>query len=546
MDVFSQPCLIVSMKKEIFIAVLLLLVLYMSVFLVPGNLMLARPYPSLFVCLIGTFFILLCLVIKKIAVLTLVGAVSSSAFLFGVLILVTIQSTWGIIEGLNAPSDKCFITGSFPDVVSFLTFICINIPFVVWLGFKYKKNLLIRILTSVTLILCFVTVWLSHSRTAFIAIVVMALIPTLVKLAPADRWKLMGIYTISVLVVCFACFLLLQNVKTSSTKGRTLILKISLEMIKENPIFGFGYKGFEKNYMSYQADYVRQHDELEEQNLYLLDNIKNPLNVFVETTVNYGVVGLMALLLSMALILCKVVLLQGVPRTILLMLYGAVCVFMLFSYPFEYASNVFLICIYALTLFPIEKTLIYIIGLKGKLFVLLIGLCLFMAASRFYYQCQWLSLLEQYSSGSKSDVILDRYESSYIYLKKNPYFLYNYAFVLYDLGEYEVCERIAKENLGQMNDYESNFLYAKTLWAMKKYDEALDVYELLTDMIPSKFMPIYCMFEIYKEIGNRGKARYYAQQLMEKKVKVVSAQILFMRQSAFEYLKEQRQKNGYV
>lgn len=119
-----------------------------------------------------------------------------------------------------------------------------------------------RIIVWVLTILSAAMVFLSGCRTGMICMVGIML---LVLYREARRWvktdalRLWGgiIGGGLLLAVVFYVF----SVKQESTGGRRFILERTWELIEERPITGYGWHGFEREYMSHQADYFRQHPD---------------------------------------------------------------------------------------------------------------------------------------------------------------------------------------------------------------------------------------------------------------------------------------------
>ena len=74
-------------------------------------------------------------------------------------------------------------------------------------------------------------------------------------------------------------------------------------MIKDKPLTGFGYKGFQANYMSNQAQYFGKnpHSRFKQ----LADNVTQPFNEFIKIAVNYGILGLLLYVLLISIIFWK-------------------------------------------------------------------------------------------------------------------------------------------------------------------------------------------------------------------------------------------------
>lgn len=82
--------------------------------------------------------------------------------------------------------------------------------------------------------------------------------------------------------------------KQDSADGRLLAWQISVEMIADRPVFGWGSDGFDTFYMPYQADYFSRHPN--SPFLLLADNLSHPFNEFLWFSVQYGIAGLIFLL----------------------------------------------------------------------------------------------------------------------------------------------------------------------------------------------------------------------------------------------------------
>ena len=57
-------------------------------------------------------------------------------------------------------------------------------------------------------------------------------------------------------------------------------------------------------------------------------------------------------------------------------------------------------------------------------------------------------------------------------------------------------------------------------------------------MIPCRFLPIYQLFEIYRKAGQKDMAVKYANEIVNKKVKIPSLTVNSIKAEAEEYLKE--------
>jgi O-antigen ligase len=83
----------------------------------------------------------------------------------------------------------------------------------------------------------------------------------------------------------------LYQTKQQSADGRLFVWKISMSMVKEKPILGYGYGFFDKNYNLKQADYFAQNKGTENE-IQNARYIYMPYNDYLENLVYGGIIGL--------------------------------------------------------------------------------------------------------------------------------------------------------------------------------------------------------------------------------------------------------------
>ena len=88
------------------------------------------------------------------------------------------------------------------------------------------------------------------------------------------------------------------SVKQESTGGRRFILERTWELIKEHPITGYGWHGFEREYMPQQAEYFKAHPDSPA--AWYADEISHPLNEYLYLWVDFGIIAPLLLLFVFA------------------------------------------------------------------------------------------------------------------------------------------------------------------------------------------------------------------------------------------------------
>lgn len=65
---------------------------------------------------------------------------------------------------------------------------------------------------------------------------------------------------------------------------------------------------------------------------------------------------------------------------------------------------------------------------------------------------------------------------------------------------------------------------------MKQYKEAEKCLKLASEMIPNRFIPLYRLAKLYEETNQTQKARIIAKQLIGKPIKIMSIEIMTIRE----------------
>lgn len=97
-----------------------------------------------------------------------------------------------------------------------------------------------------------------------------------------------GGYLIPVCVAVLAAFAVgLYFYRSGSADARQLIWRVSLDMIADRPLTGFGPGNFPRYYMLYQADWFRAHPDSEF--AAVADNAVYPFNEYIKLAVETGI-----------------------------------------------------------------------------------------------------------------------------------------------------------------------------------------------------------------------------------------------------------------
>lgn len=327
---------------------------------------------------------------------------------------------------------------------------------------------------------------------------------------------------------CFLllCFCLAFFFKADSTSGRMLIIKTCFEMIKDKPLFGFGFNGFSKCYMDYQADFLKQ-VELSHCQL-LADNINNPLNEYLLATIEFGVSGLSIILFVLVYIMVVLWKRNSIQSLLAITVLSGICVSSLFSYPLRYPSTYLGFC-YIAWVFCCDTPRLQFFN--GVLIKVLSFVIIVIVSGTYYVQRKWY--VASHSDDYQS--CIRQYQSILPVMRWSYKFLYNYSYTLYMADLFDDAKSLALQSDFHKKDYNTILLLGKIHEKQGDYVNADSLYSRAHYMCPSKFYPLYSSFLLSKDY-NPSRARELAKEIIEKEIKIPSDQIFNIRFAARQYL----------
>ena len=339
--------------------------------------------------------------------------------------------------------------------------------------------------------------------------------------------------------VLLAVVLYVFSVKQESTGGRQFILERTWELIEERPLIGYGWHGFEREYMVQQADYFRQHPNSPA--AWYADEISHPLNEFLYLWVDFGIIAPLLLLLLFAV--PYYFSLQGHRgcregrghRGSLMMAVMVVLLFSLTSYPFLYPLPWVVMVLTYLEMLrkPIDR-------LKQRyrktMMVASIGICFAgLALTIWEMTCEheWAKLnrgVERHYTAA----VIDRYDNLASHYSSNPRFLYSYMVAQYKVSRLDEAINTYHQLRQYADTYDMELLAGDTYRHKQRYAEALQHYETAMWMCPVRFAPLEGMMQTYRDNGDSFRADSIAQVILAKPVKVPSPQVEEIKRKARE------------
>lgn len=338
-----------------------------------------------------------------------------------------------------------------------------------------------------------------------------------------------------IVVIAVLLLAMLTLLKMDSTRGRGIIIISSVAMLDtpQNVLFGRGLDGFRNTYMIYQAKVLKNMDEEQKQ---LADNIKHPLNEWLEVLINYGLVRFVCMIVFVYLLLYYATV-SALTKSLVLV----ILTFSFFSYPFNYP----LTWIISAGIVAELKLKRYNEKMHGEMnsgllsvIISLLALCIsFYAYSKIKWEREWKKCNDVYHFGCSND-ILDSYNSlsNSIYAVQD--FHYNYAAVLLENNKPALALDVISQC--RIRDYYVELLKGKIYKELGAYTSALSHLTMASAMCPNRFLPLYEKYQIYDIQKKEKLNRILGEYILNKKVKIPSLQIYEIK----EYVKLNKKKNG--
>jgi len=392
-----------------------------------------------------------------------------------------------ILQFLNILPKQDFNTlGTFNNSAGYAAFICLSLPIIIYRIIFTQSNTLEKTLCTILLLLCMFTILRSGVRTALLSLLVICAFTF-----PYYK-KITSIITFVVIV----SFCILMNVKSASAEGRIFILQRSWELVQQQPWFGYGWKGFECNYMNQQAEYFLTHPN--DIHRLLADNIHHPLNEFMYLTVNFGITGFITVI-SVIICIYRYGIKHSTEYTKFgLLLLSIIIVLSMFSYPFYYPFTWIILGLSLITIFyeKVKKNHF------NKSILILIPIILYVYCSSITQAMTWREA-NKYSEEFKYGKAISLYKGLYTSLECNGSFLYDYSYCLAKAGKYKAALEITNKASLHLSDYNLCLLKGFLYTCIGNINLAISEYKEAHYMCPSRITPLYEVSELIRKKGDK-------------------------------------------
>ena len=330
------------------------------------------------------------------------------------------------------------------------------------------------------------------------------------------------------ILICLCTYLIsgLYSYKKDSADGRILIWKISLEMVKDKPILGYGFDGFRKNYMNYQAAYL-QEKQLPETINNLADDNHHAFNEFLRIIIEQGIIGVIILFIFLTTIGYTIykykLYIDTVSRTIISCL-TALLFFSFFSYPLStFHINALIVILLAGLACSSQDTPIWKLQIRSISLIIPYSIIFFISSVYLFSYSKansdWLNTLKGVYT---NDNILEEARKK---LSGNPYFLSTYGKYLNKKKRYSKAVSILSQSIKEYPSYYTVMELGISYKAQKKYTEAMHCFYKAMHMIPHKIKPLYFMMELYYDQKDYKSAIQLSNRILCKQPKIRSSEL---------------------
>ena len=330
------------------------------------------------------------------------------------------------------------------------------------------------------------------------------------------------------ILICLCTYLIsgLYSYKKDSADGRILIWKISLEMVKDKPILGYGFDGFRKNYMNYQAAYL-QEKQLPETINNLADDNHHAFNEFLRIIIEQGIIGVIILFIFLTTIGYTIykykLYIDTVSRTIISCL-TALLFFSFFSYPLStFHINALIVILLAGLACSSQDTPIWKLQIRSISLIIPYSIIFFISSVYlFSYSKANSDSLNTLKGVYTNDNILEEARKK---LSGNPYFLSTYGKYLNKKKRYSKAASILSQSIKEYPSYYTVMELGISYKAQKKYTEAMHCFYKAMHMIPHKIKPLYFMMELYYDQKDYKSAIQLSNRILCKQPKIRSSEL---------------------
>ncbi|HRF24426.1 MAG TPA: O-antigen ligase family protein [Chitinophagaceae bacterium] len=432
----------------------------------------------------------------------------------GISLVESLIVTFQFVGFFPVPNNNFLCTGTWinPNVTAI--FLSLSLYATLVLKRSFYKPWQKMLGTSALFIIC-IAILLLMCRTAYLVTCIFLLFEYYPRLQQYIKHKLRFstrgfAFLLSAFIVCWI-FISLFSFKEGSTKGRLQIWETSVELFRNNPLFGYGFGTFEKEYNIYAVN----------KSYATNDYINTAYNDFLEMGVEGGIVAMLIWIVFLALLFKEAYINRKLHPQVLPLLIGFT-VIQLTNFGFQAIPGMVLFVIYIGTLFyETENTFkqadnapwvrrwykLPAIGLSLFLLIQVSALC-----SAFY--SKWMLGMQN------GPVQISKFFDLQTTL--NGYALFHESFGDAYLRQKNIPSAFSQYHMAIRNSSNPD-LYAKLglcAQLLNKYDSSEYYFSIVKKMQPHKFLPRYALLKLYQQSKDTIKEMELAKEIVQMPTKI--------------------------
>ncbi len=410
-----------------------------------------------------------------------------------------------------------------------------------------------KILIYLLLLFSIIIIAVSKIRASWIALVAGAFLVISFRFGLWSKFRQLQLYK-RLLLTGGCCVLMiffivgLLTFKKDSASGRVFIWKNTINLIKDRPLFGVGYKNYIYNYNNFQSSAFLE-GNYSEKDYYQADNVSMAFNDYLQITAEFGIIGL--LLFIAVLFYTARSALPALKRyspftTGIVGCVAALLCASLFSYPLTILriQVLFVLCLAMLSAkdqnniisvnlpLAMNRIIVFILGLTG------ITILLFNALEYNKFR-RWNNASKMYDNGHRHKA-MQEYHTLYNSFKDYS-FLFNYSSVLVSNGLYYEAMNVLDETGEYLNTYDYFLSLGDCYLLLNNPGKAEEAYVRAMSIIPSRIMPRYCIFKCAIAEKNSEKIQTAGKEILECKIKIENDLTKKIREETAKYLNREKE-----
>lgn len=442
------------------------------------------------------------------------------------------------IDFLNAENEYFEMVGTFinPNFLGVYMLIGLIITFYQFQFSEFKGNIM-KLLLLLSSLLMFYILYETDSRASWISFVVgtLFLLFTSSKCLPffrANKKKTLTLISVLFIVGISGLYFLYQLNK-DSVDGRTLIRKITISEIKENPVFGNGIFNFPGIYNHSKAKYFNEQQRPWAE-IKVANYVSTAFNDYLQILFETGIFGFVLLSLLLFVIIRKT---ELNPKTRLGLTFVSVFSFLgLFtSVLYNPAAMIFL-------LLGLSLLVVYggnkreILTIKNPFCIKSISACLIIISVVitvvFYVKIQTLIDFKTISESGNQKFYYKISDNKMMVIKDDPFMEFKFGFEKFHESEVKEGILMMESSIKKAPVPNANLVLA-TLYFSQRKDLRTEQLLLLNVAIePFRFEPRYSLLNFYLETKQKEKITKTANEIINLPIKIKSKKVYLYKKNA--------------